>query len=209
MKNTANQYVICGIGTGVGKTLASAIVVRALGAIYWKPIQTGFLSGNGDSDTLEVKRLSACKTLPEAYLLDQPLSPHAAAQLEGVKIDIEQLKIPETNLPMVIEAAGGLMVPLNYEYLFIDLLQSWNIPVILTVRHYLGNINHTLLSIEALRSRNIPIAGLILIGDALPHTIEAIQAFGKVDVLLQIPELLEINSTVVEDYAATLRKKLV
>ena len=208
MKNTATQYAICGIGTEVGKTLASAIVVRALDALYWKPMQTGYLSGKGDSDTLEVKRLSGCETLPEAYLLDQPLSPHAAAELEGVTIDINRLNVPKTNKPLVVEAAGGLMVPINYEYLFIDLLQRWNIPVILTVRHYLGNINHTLLSIEALRSRNIPIAGLILIGDALPHTVEAIQTFGKADVLLQIPELPEINSTVVEAYAAQLRKKM-
>jgi dethiobiotin synthetase len=194
-------FVVVGIGTGVGKTLASAILCKALDAAYWKPIQTGWLSGEGDSDTRDVVALTGCKSYPEAYLFNEPLSPHAAAKIDGAEIDESLIKIPEHDGILIIEGAGGLMVPLNHRTLYIDLLAQWKLPVILVLRHYLGNINHTLLSLEALKSRNIPIAGLIEQGDPLPDTMEAIHQFGGIKTLLSIPELTAIDSNVIDTYA--------
>jgi dethiobiotin synthase len=189
----AETFVVVGIGTGVGKTLASALLCKAWGAAYWKPIQTGWLNGSGDSDTMEVNQLSNCSTYPEAYLLEEPLSPHAAAILDGVKVQTDQIRIPKHEGPLIIEGAGGLMVPLNEKDLYIDLLAHWKLPVILVVRHYLGNINHTLLSLEALGHRKIPVAGIIVQGNGLPYTMPAICQFGKVPILMEVPELASIT----------------
>jgi dethiobiotin synthase len=194
-------FVVVGIGTGVGKTLASAILCKALDAAYWKPIQTGWLSGEGDSDTRDVVALSGCKSYPESYLFNEPLSPHAAAKIDGAEIDESMIKIPEHDGILIIEGAGGLMVPLNHRTLYIDLLAQWKLPVILVLRHYLGNINHTLLSLEALKQREIPIVGLIEQGDPLPDTMEAIHQFGGIKILLSIPELPAIDTEVITTYA--------
>jgi dethiobiotin synthetase len=202
------RIVIVGIGTGVGKTLVSAVVCKALNAAYWKPIQTGYLSGNGDRDAEEVQKLSACLVYPEAYLFEEPLSPHAAAAIDGQRVDISQIVVPQHEGNLVIEGAGGLMVPLNEEELYIDLLAQWKYPVILVVRHYLGNINHTLLSVEALQKRKIPIIGLIMSGHPLPDTVSAIENFSGQPVLLHIPELDEVNPGVVEELAIELRGKI-
>jgi dethiobiotin synthase len=197
-------YVVVGISTGVGKTLASAILCKALNAAYWKPVQTGWLSGNGDSDTRDVMALAGCKSFPEAYLFNEPLSPHAAAKIDGAEIDENLIQLPEYDGSLIIEGAGGLMVPLNSRKLYIDLLAQWKLPVILVLRHYLGNINHTLLSLEALKCREIPIAGLIEQGDPLPDTMEAIHQFGGIKTLLSIPELPSINKEVISAYASKL-----
>jgi dethiobiotin synthase len=204
----SRKVVIVGIGTGVGKTLVSAIVCKALCAAYWKPVQTGYLSGKGDRDADEVQKLSACQVYPEAYLFEEPLSPHAAAAIDGKRVDVQQIKVPQHDGNLVVEGAGGLMVPLNEEVLYIDLLAQWQFPVILVVRHYLGNINHTLLSVEALKKRNIPILGLIMSGNPLPETVSAIQHFSGQPVLLHIPELDEVNEEVVEVLAEELKEKL-
>lgn len=204
----SRKVVIAGIGTGVGKTLVSAIVCKALSAAYWKPIQTGFLSGKGDRDADEVQKLSVCQVYPEAYLFEEPLSPHAAAAIDGKRVDMNQINVPEHNGNLVIEGAGGLMVPLNDEELYIDLLEKWQLPVILVVRHYLGNINHTLLSVEALQKRGIPILGLVMSGNPLPDTVSAIENFSGQPVLLHIPELDEVNVEVVEVLAERLRGRI-
>lgn len=197
-------FVVTGIGTGVGKTLASAMLCKALNAAYWKPIQTGWLSGQGDSDTRDVVALTGCKSFPETFLFNEPLSPHAAAKLDGTEIDENLIQLPEHDGPLIIEGAGGLMVPLNSRKLYIDLLSQWKLPVILVLRHYLGNINHTLLSLEALKHRNIPIAGLIEQGNPLPDTMEAIHQFGGIKTLLSIPELPSIDANVITTYAKQL-----
>lgn len=157
---------ITGIGTDVGKTIVSAIVVEKLQADYWKPVQAGDLD---NSDTIKVKQLISNEVSVfhrEAYRLTQPYSPHKAAALDGVEIDIKKIKLPKTNNQLIIEGAGGLMVPLNDQHLMIDLIEKLNADVILVSRNYLGSINHTLLSLEALLNRGISIRAIIFNGDA-------------------------------------------
>lgn len=203
-----HQVVIVGIGTEVGKTLVSAIVTHALDATYWKPVQTGYLHGKGDRDSKTVQDWIHCNVHPETYLFQQPLSPHIAAKIDGAEIDIHHLKIPETPDNLVIETAGGLMVPLNENQLFLDLLAVWQLPVILTVRQYLGNINHTLLSVEALKSRNIPILGIISNGQSLPDTNRWLEQYTQIPILLEIPELVEITPTSIKQLAHELKNNL-
>jgi dethiobiotin synthetase len=159
------RYFITGIGTDVGKTVASAILVEALEADYWKPIQSGATT---DSDRRTVQSLiTNTKSVfhPEVYSLTEPLSPHAAAELDGVEIDLDKIVVPQTENTLIIEGAGGLMVPLNYKGLMVvDLITYCKAEAILVSRNYLGSINHTLLSIEALINRNIPIKGIIING---------------------------------------------
>src|SRR5476649_1485023 len=145
---------VTGIGTGIGKTIVSAILTEKLKADYWKPIQAGDLD---NSDTLKVKSLitnTSSKIHPEAYRLTQACSPHKAAAIDGITIDQKNILLPVTDNKLIIEGAGGLMVPLNNNFLMIDLIQQLNAGVILVVKHYLGSINHTLLSLEALYSRD-------------------------------------------------------
>jgi dethiobiotin synthetase len=159
------RYFVTGIGTDVGKTVASAILVEALEADYWKPIQSGATT---DSDRRTVQSLiTNTKSVfhPEVYSLTEPLSPHAAAELDGVEIDLDKIVVPETENTLIIEGAGGLMVPLNYKgFMVVDLITYCKAEAILVSRNYLGSINHTLLSIEALINRNIPIKGIIING---------------------------------------------
>lgn len=158
------KLFITGIGTDVGKTVASAIVTQALEADYWKPVQAGDLEL---SDTHKVKNQVANEKSyfhTNAYALNTPASPHLAAELDGITIDLNQIKEPETNNHLVIEGAGGILVPLNNTDCIIDLIRP-DYKVIVVSRHYLGSINHTLLTIEALKSRNIPVAGIIFSGD--------------------------------------------
>ena len=151
------RFFVTGIGTDVGKTIASAILVEALRADYWKPIQAGNLS---NTDTLKVRSLISnliSVIHPETYRFSKALSPHAAAQADKVKIKTEKIIVPKTTNILVIEGAGGLMVPLNDKSLVIDLIEKFKAEVILVSNNYLGSINHTLLSVEALKSRNIAI----------------------------------------------------
>lgn len=166
----AIQLIVAGIGTEIGKTVASAVLVKALNADYWKPIQSGALD---DSDTGTVRQLvgnPVSRFHPEAYRLTQPLSPHAAAEFDGVRIDLQGIKMPETDNTLIIELAGGLMVPLNDRDLTIDWVAQSGLPVVLVSRNYLGSINHTLLSVEACRNRHIPLVGLIFNGPTVPTT---------------------------------------
>lgn len=155
---------ITGIGTGIGKTITSAILTEKLQADYWKPIQSGDLD---DSDTLNVQKLiSNGKTQfhRESYRLTQPFSPHKSAKLDSVSIELEQILKPNTENLLLIEGAGGLMVPLNEKQLIIDLIAHLKAEVVLVSQNYLGSINHTLLSIELLKNRNIPIKGIVFNG---------------------------------------------
>lgn len=155
---------ITGIGTGIGKTVISAIVAEKLKADYWKPVQSGDLD---DSDTMKVQKLVSndiTKFHPEAYRLTQAFSPHKSAAIDKVTIDLENIQLPETDNQLVIEGAGGLMVPLNDNFLMIDLIKQLNPKVILVSQNYLGSINHTLLSIHALKKYNIEVMGIIFNG---------------------------------------------
>lgn len=158
------KIFITGIGTDVGKTIASAIIVEALEADYWKPIQAGDLD---NSDSHKIKGLGIRekgKVFPNAYALNTACSPHLAAQLDGITIDLKQIKEPKTDNHLVIEGAGGILVPMNDTECVVDLIQK-DYKVIVVSRHYLGSINHTLLTVEALQNRKIKVAGIIFSGD--------------------------------------------
>lgn len=155
---------VTGIGTGVGKTYVSAHLVETLKADYWKPIQSGDLEA---SDTMKVKSMVKNSTsvfYHEAYRLTQPFSPHKSAELDGIVIDPKKIILPETQNQLIIEGAGGLMVPLNDTFLMIDLIWQLQAEVILVVMNYLGSINHTLLSIAMLKSKNLPINRVVFNG---------------------------------------------
>jgi dethiobiotin synthetase len=164
--DTPSRIIVAGTDTNVGKTIVSSLLVSKLDAHYWKPVQCGDLDTGGDSAT--VKKLSGIKAnriIPEAYRLKLPASPNQAAAAEGITIDKENLKLPNHEGALVVELAGGLMVPLRDDWLQIDQVKVWNLPVVLVARSGLGTLNHTLLSIEALENRNIKVATLILNGE--------------------------------------------
>lgn len=168
------QYFVTGIDTNVGKTIVSAILTEALKADYWKPVQSGELD---NTDSMKIESLIQNKTTvfhPESYRLKVPASPHYSAALERVEIDADKIQLPKTKNKLIVEGAGGLFVPLNKDFLIIDLIQALKIPVILVSKNYLGSINHTLLSIFALQQKNIPIAGIVFNGDSNPATEEYI-----------------------------------
>lgn len=197
------KIVISGIGTDVGKTVVSAIVAEYFKASYWKPVQSGDLE---NSDSVKVKRLTENVTvLEEKYKLTEPLSPHESARIDNVKIDINKLSIPEVNTNLIIEGAGGLMVPFNYDGdVYLDLFEKWNLPVIVVSRNYLGSINHTLLTVNALKQRNIPILGIIFSGESNQASEKVILAATKINCLARIPEATELN----KDFILEQAKKL-
>lgn len=205
----SKQIAIVGIGTEVGKTLVSAIACVAFNATYWKPIQTGYLNGEGDIDSRTVHHWTNAIIHPEAYLLQEPLSPHIAAEIDQVKIDINSIQIPKDIVGnLIIETAGGLMVPINDHLVYLDIIQQWNIPVILTMNQYLGNINHTILSIEMLKSKNIPILGIVSNGIALPDTNRWIEQYSKVPIILEIPRIENITAEIIQELADQLKFNL-
>lgn len=194
------RFFITGIGTDVGKTVASAILVETLNADYWKPIQAGNLD---KSDTKKVRSLiSNTKSVfhPETYRLSSSLSPHAAAEIDKIKIDIRKIILPKTSNNLVIEGAGGVMVPLNDTFLVIDLIKKLKAEVIVVSRNYLGSINHTLLTIEALRSRNIPIAGIVFNGKPAKTSEEYILKYTGIKCLLNIHEEKKIDKKTILKY---------
>jgi dethiobiotin synthetase len=202
------KYFITGIGTDVGKTIAASIITEALEADYWKPIQAGDLDA---SDTLKVKALVGnTKTVfhTEAYRLNHPMSPHAAAERDGVEINLQSIKLPATQNHLVIEGAGGLLVPLNRKETILDLITQLGIEVILVSRHYLGSINHTLMSVELLKNRNIAIKGILFNGAENKDTESIIQEITGLTILGRIDELEDLNKGVISSIAQELKKKL-
>jgi dethiobiotin synthetase len=160
--------VVTGTDTGIGKTVVAAGLVAVLGGRYWKPVQAGLADGT-DSEVV-VALAPGALVHPEAYRLNTPCSPHHAAALDGVTIDPERLALPTGDGPLVVEGAGGVLVPLREDWLFADQIARWGLPVVLVARTALGTINHTLLSIEALRARGVTIAGVAFVGDAQPES---------------------------------------
>jgi dethiobiotin synthetase len=200
MAQKQRKLFVTGIGTDVGKTIAAAILTQALEADYWKPIQAGDLD---HSDSKKIKsQISNYKSqiLENSYQLNTPASPHFSAQLDGITIDLNHIKEPKTNNHLVIEGAGGLLVPLNDTDCIIDLIQK-DYEVILVSRHYLGSINHTLLSLEALKNRNIPCAGIIFSGDENPATESIILAKSGVKFLGRINNEPYFDANVIAYYA--------
>ena len=195
MSSCSNALVICGTDTDVGKTVVSALVVQGLGATYWKPVQSG-LEGGGDSGRLQaLLQLPAERLLPEAYRLQTPVSPHWAAELEGITIDPARLALPAVAGVLVVETAGGLLVPLRRDWLQIDQLAAWGLPVLLVARSGLGTLNHTLLSVEALRQRSIPLLGLVLNGPLHPDNPATLAALAQAQVLAQLPPLEPLTAS--------------
>jgi dethiobiotin synthetase len=187
--------VVAGIGTDVGKTVASAVLCRTLAADYWKPVASGTEDGPVDHQVMPALLAgTASKIHPCAYVFRKSLSPHIAAKLDGEEIGLERIQIPQTDRPLIIELAGGLAVPLNDSSTNLDLLTAWRFPVVVVSRHYLGSINHTLLTLEALRARDIPVAGIIFNGDELPDTERIIERLGRVPVWGRIPILSGVTA---------------
>ena len=159
--------IVTGTDTGIGKTVFAAGLAGVLGAHYWKPVQAG-TEPEGDSETVaSLSGLSADRILPEAYRLKMPASPHLAAREEGLTLEIDRLTLPDVEGPLVVEGAGGVLVPLSESLLMVDLFASWRVPAIVCTRTSLGTINHSLLTVRALRAAGVPVLGLAFIGD--PH----------------------------------------
>ncbi len=187
------RMFITGTDTGVGKTVAAAWAMLHLDGAYWKPVQSGL---DGETDLEAVRRMTGLpqeRFHPSAYALPDPLSPHEAARRAGVSIALSEITAPETARPLVIEGAGGLLVPLNDREMMIDLITHLGAVAVLVCRTTLGTINHTLLSLEALRRRNLPIAGLILVGPEMAHNREALAQFGRVPIIAHIPPLPDLT----------------
>ena len=202
-----NGIFVSGIGTEVGKTVVSAILVEALRADYWKPVQSGDLD-HTDTDKVLSWTSFGVRVHPEQYRLHTPASPHASAAIDGVDIRLDAFQLPRTGNFLVVEGAGGLMVPLNDRHLIIDLIGYLGLPVVLVSRHYLGSINHTLLSVEALQRRGIPVAALIFNGDPHPTTEPAIEQFGGIAGLLNVPDLPSVDRAQVARVAGKLAEPL-
>ena len=201
------KLFITGIGTDVGKTIASAIITEALEADYWKPVQAGDLQ---NSDSHKVKSfLSNKKTVihPNSYALNTPASPHFAAELDQVIIDLNKITEPKTENHLVVEGAGGVFVPLNSIDCVIDLIQS-DYKVIVVSRHYLGSINHTLLTIEALENRKITVAGIVFSGDENKATEEIILSKTGLNCIGRIEQEPYFDQNVVKEYADMFRENL-
>lgn len=190
----SQTFIITGTDTGIGKTIFAAALTQALNATYWKPVQCGF-EGGTDSET--VRRLTNCNVLKETYRLSLPASPHLAASDENITIATEKIILPAISKPLVVEGAGGIMVPLNRETLFLDVFATWKAPVILCARTTLGTINHTLLSLKALRDAGCEVLGVAFIGQSNEPVEETICDFGAVPRLGRLAHLDELTTATV------------
>jgi dethiobiotin synthetase len=179
----------------VGKTVVSALLCAGLDAIYWKPIQTGTREGTDTSTVMRLAQLPRTRTFPETYRFAPPVSPHLAARLAGVQINLRKIKLPRIALggTAIVEGAGGVLVPINREKLMIDLMKQLRLPILLVSRTSLGTINHTLLSLAALRSKELKIAGVVLVGKENRENRKAIERYGEVSVVGWVPFLRKIN----------------
>jgi dethiobiotin synthetase len=185
----ATRIIVTGTDTGIGKTVFAAGLTRLLDGVYFKPVQAGL---EGETDSAVVQRLSglpALRMLPAIWQLTTPASPHLAAERDGVMIDPERLNLPTLDRPLIVEGAGGLMVPLTRDVLYIDVFATWRAPVVLCARTSLGTLNHTLLSLVALQHRRIPVLGIALIGDAHADNERTLMEMGRVPILGRLPLL--------------------
>jgi dethiobiotin synthase len=184
--------IVTGTDTDVGKTVVSAMLMLVLDGVYWKPVQAGTEETTDRERVRALTGLGPAHFLRERYVLREPLSPHRAAELDGVEIDPETLALP-SEIPsarrLIIEGAGGVLVPLNRRMLQAELFARWRAPAILCARTRLGTINHTLLSLEALRRHDVQVLGIVFVGDAMPDTEQTIAAFGRTKVLGRVPIL--------------------
>lgn len=193
------RFFVTGTDTSVGKTIISAILMVGLKASYWKPIQSG-LSEITDTNWIRgVSGLSDVHFLPENYKFSKPISPHASAQSDGIQIALESFNLPagdqdDQSSRLIVEGAGGVMVPLNERHLMVDLMKRLDLPVILVARSTLGTINHTLLSLEQLRQKNLEVIGVVMNGPKNEINKSAIETYGKTTVLAEVEMLSDVNS---------------
>ena len=195
------QIIVTGIGTDVGKTVVSAILAQALKASYWKPIQAGELE---NTDAMKVNGWTDQNVivLPEAFRLDSAISPHAAAAIDGVQIARESLRLPEINGNLVVEGAGGILVPVNYSgLLLVELFHDWNLPIVVVSRHYVGSINHTLLTIDYLKNKGFNISGIVFVGDENLPSETLICSKTGLSMLARIPLTIKLDARFIQSQA--------
>lgn len=191
----ARRFFVTGTDTGVGKTAVSALLCCGLNAIYWKPIQTGSRDGTDRSTVMRLAELPRSRTRPESYIFAPPVSPHLAARLAGRRIELRKITVPELTDAenLIVEGAGGALVPINRTQLMTDLMRHLGLPVLLVARTALGTINHTLLSLEALRAARLEIRGVILVGKPNMENRRAIEHYGEISVIGWLPFLKKID----------------
>lgn len=193
------SLIVTGTDTGIGKTLVSAILLAGMPEYYyWKPIQSGLEPTTDTRSVLSLAGISSSRVLPEAYTFKAPLSPHAAAELEGRTVDADRLILPQER-PIVIEGAGGVLVPLNRNTLYIDVFAKWKLPALVVTRSTLGTINHTLLTLEALRQHGVEVLGCIVNGPRNPSNEHAIEQYGSVEVLGVLEPIDELSPTTLQE----------
>jgi len=196
MKKSYPAFIITGSDTDVGKTLVSAVLMKTLRGTYWKPIQSGAISDNDRDMVQRLTGLGDQHFMEEMYSLQQPLSPHQAAKIDGVTIDPSKINLPHAdqiaNSPLMIEGAGGIMVPITDNYLMVDLFKDLGLPVLVVCRNRLGVINHMLMTLESLKNRSIPVMGFISSGGSGdPDNLVTIQRLGGVPLLATLPEMTQ------------------
>jgi dethiobiotin synthase len=192
-KDGVNGLFVTGTDTDVGKTLVSSWLLTQLDASYWKPVQAGVMPETDSSVVRRLAEIEPDRILPEAYMLPEAIAPHEAARRAGIAIDMAKFVPPVSDRLLVVEGAGGLMVPLTDTAYVIDLAAELHLPLILVARSTLGTINHTLLSLEAIRRRGLPLAGVVINGPETPHNRAAIERYGQVEVIAEIPWLDVVN----------------
>lgn len=211
MNTKSKRYIVSGIDTAAGKTVVSAVLCEALQANYWKPVQAGDLDA---SDSITVRQLISDELIcfPEAQQLQFPMSPNLSAEKEGFVIDPSTWEVPKSDRPLIIEGAGGLLVPLNDNMLLIDVFKQFNAPVILVSKNYLGSINHTLLSVQAIRNAGLELAGIVFNGEPDEDIERSILQHAKTPFLGRVEVLDELNKSAIksagENLSATLALRL-
>ena len=192
-----NGFFVTGTDTGVGKTVLSALLVSALGAVYWKPVQTGALDGTDRESVRLWAEIPEDQLAPERYSFDEPVSPHLAARIAGARIALDSFEFPAgyVDRKWIVEGAGGVMVPLNDRDLMIDLMRRLNLPIVVAARTALGTINHTMLTLAALRNAHLSVTGVVLIGAENIENRKAIEHYGDFRVVGHIPVLERIHRT--------------
>jgi dethiobiotin synthetase len=205
MNGPTNGFFVTGTDTGVGKTVLSALLVAALDAVYWKPVQTGVFEGTDRESVRAWAEIPEERLVPEVYRFDPPVSPHLAAREAGVRIALDSIKFSPAHRgrKWIVEGAGGVMVPLNEHDLMLELMRHLGLPIVVAARTTLGTINHTLLTLAALRSAHLDIRGVVLIGEENIENRKAIEHYGKVRVIGHIPVLERIHRAVLLEVFAS------
>lgn len=203
-----NIIAIAGIHTNIGKTITSAVLTEALQADYWKPVQAGDLDKRDSMTVQQLISNNRSHIHKEALLLSQPMSPHAAAAIDGIEVDHTKFHLPVTENTLLMETAGGVLSPLSNTMTMADLIQYYQLPAILVTQNYLGSINHTLLTIEVLRNRNIPLLGVVVNGESNEPSESYIEEYGKVPIIARIPRFDILNKEAVQECAENIKISL-